>query len=96
MRIVKPSVLRRFYTQHKDAEGPLRAFIALARKANWKNIAEVRQVFATASYVGDRIVINIGGNKYRLVIIVRCRIKTVFVRFIGTHKQYDEIDVAKV
>lgn len=96
MRIIKPSVLRRFYAKHKDAEGPLRAFVRITKHARWHSTAEVKQVFGSADYVGDRIVIDIGGNTYRLVIVVRCRIKTVFIRFVGTHDEHDRIDVKAV
>lgn len=97
MRIYSRSTLRRFWEVHPDAEHPLRAWYAEAKKAEWKGPVDIRALHRTASFVGDdRVVFNIGGNKYRLVVAVSHRRGTVFVRFVGTHSEYDRIDVRTV
>ncbi|MBI2895420.1 MAG: type II toxin-antitoxin system HigB family toxin [Deltaproteobacteria bacterium] len=97
MRIYSRSTLLRFWAKHPDAEQPLRAWFAEAKKARWKKPADIRVLHRTASFVGDdRVVFNVGGNKYRLVVAVSYRRGSVFVRFLGTHPEYDRIDVEKV
>ena len=92
MRVIKKSTLVAFYKEHKDAETALEDWYEAVEGANWENFAEVKKMFNTADYVGNkRIVFNIRGNKYRLVTLVLFKIKMVYIRFIGTHKEYDEI-----
>jgi mRNA interferase HigB len=81
-----------------DAEQPLKAWFAEVEKASWASSADIRTRYATASFVGnDRVVFNVGGNKYRLICLVRyAPICAVYVRFVGTHAEYDRIDAAKV
>lgn len=66
---------------------------AVVKEAKWKNFAEVKAQFRNASAVGNRIVFNIAGNKYRLVVIINYQAQIAFVRFVGTHKEYDDLDV---
>jgi mRNA interferase HigB len=76
---------------------PLLAWFREAERASWKSPADIKRQYASASFVGnDRVVFNIGGNKYRLVVAVRYDVAVVFIRFIGTHAQYDRIDVKEV
>ncbi len=96
MRLISRKRLRLFWGRCRDAEQPLRAWCAEAEKANWGGPKDIRARFAAASFVGDRVVFNICGNKYRLVVAVRYAAKIVFVRFVGTHAEYDEIDVRTV
>ena len=97
MRIYSRSALRRFWDKHRDAEQPLRAWFAEAKKAKWNTPSHIKALHRTASFVGaDRVVFNIGGNKYRLVVAVSYARGTVFVRFVGTHHEYDGIDVEEV
>lgn len=97
VRIVARRTLREFWNKHADAEQPLRAWYHDVRNADWSSPADVKRVYANASIVGEnRIVFNIGGNKYRLVVAVNYRYRLCYVRFIGTHKAYDRIDVATV
>ena len=97
MRIVARRTLREFWEKHADAEQPLRAWYYDVRKADWISPADVKRVYANASLVAEnRIVFNIGGNKYRLVVVVNYRYRMCYVRFVGTHKAYDRIDVATV
>ena len=67
------------------------------KAADWKNFAELRQTFNSADYVGnERFVFNIRGNRYRLIAVVVFSIRTVFIKFIGTHQAYDAIDAATI
>ncbi len=76
---------------------PLVAWFREAEVAEWRSPADIKRHYATASFVGDdRVVFNIGGNKYRLVVAVRYELGIVFIRFVGTHAQYDRIDARKV
>jgi len=97
MRIIARRTLRNFWEVHPDAEEPLRAWYTYVRQADWHTPNDVRSVFRTASFVGnDRVVFNIKGNRYRLVVVVVYRHHAVYIRFIGTHREYDNIDVATV
>jgi len=97
VRIIARRALREFWEEHADAEQPLRAWYHDALSAEWKSPADVKRVYASASIVAEnRLVFNIGGNKYRLVVAVNYKYRICYVRFIGTHKAYDRIDVATV
>jgi mRNA interferase HigB len=91
--------LREFWERdgRGDAMQPLVAWFREAEVAEWRSPADIKRHYATASFVGDdRVVFNIGGNKYRLVVAVRYELGIVFIRFVGTHAQYDRIDARKV
>jgi mRNA interferase HigB len=95
MHVIKRKALIEFYNQpdHQDAKGPLEAWYYEARHAQWAPPADVKAMYGSASILKDnRVVFNIAGNKYRLVVRINYNSKTVFVRFIGIHKEYDEID----
>ncbi len=97
MRVIAKRILRLFWAEHPDAQGPLEAWHAEASKAAWTTPQEVKAQFGSASILkGGRAVFNIGGNKYRLVVAVDYVRQTCFVKFIGTHEQYDSIDAEKV
>ena len=99
VRIVARRTLREFWEQraHRDAEGPLRAWYAEASRANWRSPADIKETHRNASVIkNNRVVFNVGGNKYRLVIVVLYRAQMILVRFVGTHAQYDAIDAEEV
>ena len=97
MRVISRKALREFWQSNPDAEQPLKAWYAETRLASWRTPADVKAQYRTASILGsNRLVFNIGGNKYRLVAVIRYRIQTVYVRFVGTHRQYDEIDASEI
>jgi mRNA interferase HigB len=99
MRIIAVGTLRDFWMQpgRRDAEHPLRAWVHIVRAADWSSPADVKQMFRSTDVLpNDRIVFNIGGNKYRLIVAVHYRGKRLFVRFIGAHSEYDRIDATKV
>lgn len=91
--------MREFWekAEFADSESSLRSWYHEARNANWKNTNEVKELYKNASIVGEGIVVfNIKGNKYRLVVWIDYEYKVIFIRFIGTHKQYDKTDVKKI
>ncbi len=95
MRIISTGVLRSFWQRpgHRDAEQPLRAWVKVVRAAQWPNPPTIKRMFNSADILRDgRVVFDIGGNKYRLVAWVNFHYGVVYVRFIGTHRQYDAID----
>ena len=98
MRIIARKTLRDFWEQrgHRDAEQPLRAWFKLVSEADWDGPTAVKAQFRHASFVQNRVVFNIAGNKYRLVAHINYPYRVVYVRFVGTHRQYDAIDVAEV
>lgn len=92
MRIIKEKTIYSFAISHADALEPLKEWISTVRKANWNNFAEMKQTFNSADNVGNhRYVFNIKGNDYRIVAIVQFIPKRMFIRFIGTHAEYDKI-----
>lgn len=97
MRIIALSTLRAFWAKHPDAEIPLRSWHALASRAHWKTPADIKAAYRNASFVADRrVVFNIKGNDYRLVVAVRYDRGLMYVRFVGSHRQYDRIDVETI
>lgn len=97
MRIVALSTLRTFWEKHADAQLALRSWYALASRAQWKTPADIKEAYRNASFTSNnRVVFNIKGNDYRLVVMVRYDKALMYIRFVGTHVQYDKIDVTKV
>ena len=94
MQIVARRTLRLFWEKHPQAETPLRVWYAMVDRAAWTTPADVKRQFGpTVDFVADhRLVFDISGNKYRLVVHVSYRFKRVLVKFIGTHAEYDRID----
>ena len=97
MRLIARRTLREFWERHPDAEQALRAWFHDVQRADWASPADVKRIYANVSIVGDnRLVFNIHGNKYRLVVAVNYEYRMCYVRFVGTHRAYDRIDVATV
>lgn len=97
MRIISRRTLRDFWKRHADAEQPLKAWFAETTRAAWKTMTDIKGRYATASVSGsERIVFNVGGNKYRLVVKVWFIGQAVWIKFIGTHERYNQIDVTKL
>jgi len=97
MHIVAVRFLREFWEQHPDAEQPLKSWVEEARKAKWLQPTEIKAHYRNASILKNRrVVFNIKGNDYRLVVSVAYRYQAVYVKFIGTHKDYDAIDAETV
>lgn len=97
MRIFSRGSLRTFWTGHADAEEPLRAWLADAERAYWRSPQDIKNRYANASIVADnRVVFNIKGNDYRLVVKIHYNTGFVYIRFVGTHSDYDAVDVEEV
>ena len=99
VRIIAKSSLQKFWERPgcADARGPLHSWYAEAIKATWRSPQDIKDQYASASICGNnRVVFNIGGNKYRLVVEVQYQAGIVWVKFVGTHAQYDRIDVETV
>jgi mRNA interferase HigB len=80
-----------------DSKEPLEAWYSEAKASTWEKFADVKERYGSASSVGrDRVVFNIGGNKYRLVVKINYTAEIVYIRFIGTHSEYDRIDVSTI
>jgi mRNA interferase HigB len=93
MRIISRKPLREFAVRCLRAKGPLDAWFAEASRAKWACFAEVKASYRSADVVsGNRVIFDIGGNKYRLVVKMAYKCGTVYVRFVGTHDEYDIID----
>ena len=99
MRVIAFRTLRAFFEnpEYADSEVSLRAWYHDVKTAKWKNSNELKKQYKNASIVGDgRVVFNIKGNDYRLVAAIDYEFQVIFIRFIGTHKQYDKIDAKMI
>jgi mRNA interferase HigB len=97
MRVIALGALRSFWQRHADAEISLRSWYAMASRAGWRSPADIKAAYRTASFVANnRVVFNVKGNAYRLVVAVHYNRGMMFIRFIGTHAEYDRIDATKI
>jgi len=97
MRVISKKTLKDFWEQEPAAQGELEAWHAEARNAEWATPAEVKAHYGNASILKDgRVVFNICGNKYRLVVWINYDFFTIYVRFVGTHAEYDDIDAQTI
>lgn len=97
MRIISRKRLIEFWQRYPDSEQPLRAWFAEAKKVNWATPADIKALYRNASIIpGNRVVFNIKGNDYRLVVLVDYKYGKMFIRFIGTHAEYDRINAANI
>lgn len=98
MRVISKAMLQHHWEMHgrEDSEQQLRAWHQEAENARWGSPQDIRDGYPSASFVGERVVFNIKGNKYRLVVYVNYDYFTVYTRFVGTHSEYDEIDVRTI
>ena len=97
MRIIARKTLRDFWETHPDTEQPLRAWFHDTKLADWTGPADIRAVYASASFLANnRVVFNIRGNRYRLIVAINYDYRVVYIRFIGTHAEYDQIDAATI
>lgn len=93
MRVIAVAALRAFWQQHPDAEQPLKAWFEEASKASWTQPSDIKAQYRSASILKNRrVVFNIKRNEYRLIVAIAYRLRIVYVKFIGTHQQYDTID----
>ncbi|MCX8490492.1 MAG: type II toxin-antitoxin system HigB family toxin [Cyclobacteriaceae bacterium] len=97
MNVIKRQAIEQFYTQHPDAKASLNTWFATCKKAEWKSYHELQRDYPEAFLVGDnQVVFDIKRNKYRLVARVLFVFKQVQIKWVGTHAEYDKIDVTKV
>ncbi|MBW6472349.1 MAG: type II toxin-antitoxin system HigB family toxin [Anaerolineaceae bacterium] len=97
MRIISRRILREFWEKHPDASVPLQAWFRDVEQANWKTPADIKAIHKNASFVAkNRVVFNIKGNHYRIVVVVVYQHGVVYIRFVGTHSEYDMIDVTTI
>ena len=95
MRVVSHKKLKDFYETigREDSREALQRWYDIVEKANWQNLSEVKNDFLHADYVGNQhYVFNIKGTKYRLVVVIKFTIGYVYIRFVGTHEEYNKID----
>ncbi|WP_407280131.1 type II toxin-antitoxin system HigB family toxin [Aromatoleum evansii] len=97
MHIIALRTLREFWERYPQAEAPLRGWYAEAVRADWRTPADIKAAHRNASFLpNNRVVFNIKGNDYRLVVAVRYTAGVMFVRFVGTHAEYDRIDATRI
>jgi mRNA interferase HigB len=99
MRIISIKTIKDFWgdVEYRDSEQSLKSWYYEARQAAWESPNDIKRQYGTASILNDgRIVFNIKGNRYRLVVAVNYKFKIIFIRFIGTHKNYDKINAQTI
>jgi len=97
VRIIAKRTPRVFWVRHPQAKGPLEAWHQEVARAEWAHPSAIKAQYSSASDLPDnRVVFNIGGNKYRLVVKINYPFRIVYVRFVGSHREYDQIDITSV
>jgi mRNA interferase HigB len=97
MRIIALKTLREFWENHPDARQSLQAWYDDARHATWQSPSDIKATYCNASIVANnRVVFNIKGNNYRLIVAINYRFGIAYIRFIGTHAAYDRIDALQI
>jgi mRNA interferase HigB len=98
MNIIAVRTLREFWQKHPQAERPLRVLYNRLIAHDWAGPQEIKQTFgATVDFVGDnRVIFDVGGNKYRVIIAFAYTYRRGMIKFVGTHAEYDKVDAEKV
>ena len=97
MGIIAKSTLKEFIRSYPDSENALDNWYDITKQNDWKNFNEIKKSFNSVDSVGnDRYIFNIKGNHYRLIALIFFKVRTVFILFIGTHKEYDLIDASRI
>ena len=97
MRVIAKKILREFWIIHNDCEEQLKSWFQECSKAEWKNLNEVKDENPSASILVDnRVVFNIKGNSYRLIVKINFDYQMIWIRFVGTHAEYDKINANKI
>jgi mRNA interferase HigB len=97
MRVISRKTLRDFWKKHADTEQPLKAWFHETKAARWKSFTAIKARYRSADALpGSRVVFNIKGNTYRLIVRIHYNTGIVFIRFLGTHAEYDKIDATTV
>lgn len=97
MRVIAVSTLRQFWEKHPDAEQPIKAWVDEATKAQWTQPTDIKAHYRSASILKNRrVVFNIKGNNYRLIVAVAFKLGIVCIKFVGTHEEYDKVDAETI
>ncbi|MBS1972923.1 MAG: type II toxin-antitoxin system HigB family toxin [Bacteroidetes bacterium] len=97
MRVIAKKILRKFWEKHKDCEQQLKSWYQEVSKTEWTSPNDVKSEYPSASIIGnDRIVFNIKGNTYRLIVKINFDYRMVWIRFIGTHAEYDKVNAKTI
>jgi mRNA interferase HigB len=97
VRVIAKKILREFWAIHGDCEQALKSWFQEANKSSWKNPNDIKRAYPSASIMtGNRVVFNIRGNNYRLIVRINYDYQIVWIRFIGTHKEYDRINANEI
>lgn len=97
MRIIAKSTLREFWLKHADCEQVLKAWYQEADRSKWQSPNDIKAEYPSASILGDnRVVFNIKGSHYRLIVKINYAYQMCWIRFIGTHAEYDKIDATTI
>ena len=97
MRVISRKILREFWEKHPDACQPLQTWYADVKHANWTSPADIKNVYRNASFLpNNRVVFNIKGINYRIIVVVQYRFGQVYIRFAGTHQEYDRINAETI
>lgn len=90
--VISYRTIREYIDEHSDVEDQLNNWYKIAEKSDWANFSEVKQMFNSVDAVGnDLYVFNIKGNNYRLIVRIIFRVRTIYIKFVGTHKEYDKV-----
>lgn len=97
MRIISRKKLRDFWERHEDSEDSLKAWFADTKNAHWNTPMDIKKCYRNASFLSDnRVVFNIKGNKYRLIALINYSFEIIYIRFVGTHQEYDKINAQEI
>jgi mRNA interferase HigB len=100
MRVIAKRTLRQFWESHPrgaEARAALQVWYSTVKAADWSTPAEIKTMFGDASILkGNRVVFNLGGNKFRLIVRINYPYRIVYIRFVGTHEEYDDINAETV
>lgn len=97
MRVIAKKALRDFWERHAGCQSQLQSWYQEAKRANWKGPNDIKSQYPSASILaGNRVVFNIKGNSYRLIVRINYDYRLVWIRFIGTHAQYDKVDAKTI
>lgn len=97
MRVISRKTLKEFWARHPDAEQPLQAWYADLKVSHWRSPSEIKSVYRNVRFMGNnRVVFNIKGNTYRIVVAIQYQVGIVYIRFVGAHEEYDRIGAATV
>jgi mRNA interferase HigB len=97
LRIISKKILREFWGKHADSQEQLKSWFQETSRIDWKGPKDIKREYPSASFLqNSRVVFNIKGNKYRLIVKINFDYQMVWIRFIGTHAEYDKIDANKI